>query len=360
MHLSHVFKYISKFRHAGHQVGRKVGDMLEVLTYSALCHDPELKKRLQIEPKIFGFCDAGHKVEFGILKEPRVGSELVNSEKIEDPALLIGFIECKKVGVEQTVNQSFKTIHAKNRYEFKDKSHIKFFSGRKSSHPAEVVVNFYAISPDSFRAEVNVNGHVVLDEVCATGHRIIFARTEQGGFKVIGNDGSLRDVADELLSCRILEFKTVAAGVATLMLNECLPGPQTPEKAKQASFVALDIRKRRFGQFDMREDEKELVSILVLTEYSHWEQKSQNMVNACLDQVLVVPDEIIIEAFTEFEKKFGADFYQHISKEQYVKNADVKAIADKIVATYEGKIFLRTTDGKACAIEYSEGVLAVT
>ena len=65
-HLSDVFKYISHFRHAGHQVGRKVGDMLEVLTFSALNLDPDIKPLLHIEPKIYGYTDAGHKVEFAL------------------------------------------------------------------------------------------------------------------------------------------------------------------------------------------------------------------------------------------------------------------------------------------------------
>ena len=67
--LSDVFKYISFYRSAGHQIGRKVGDMLEVLTYGALHYDQNLKKRLHIEPNLYGFSDAGHKVEFLITKD---------------------------------------------------------------------------------------------------------------------------------------------------------------------------------------------------------------------------------------------------------------------------------------------------
>jgi hypothetical protein len=59
MALSDVFKYISKFRHDGHQVGRKVGDMLEVLTFAAIAGDPNLKNLLVIEPKLYGFSGNG-------------------------------------------------------------------------------------------------------------------------------------------------------------------------------------------------------------------------------------------------------------------------------------------------------------
>ena len=104
--LSDVFKYISFYRSAGHQIGRKVGDMLEVLTYGALHYDENLKKRLHIEPNLYGFSDAGHKVEFLITKD--VNTNLLKGGSVTNLENYIGFIECKKVGVEQTVSTSFK------------------------------------------------------------------------------------------------------------------------------------------------------------------------------------------------------------------------------------------------------------
>jgi hypothetical protein len=79
MGLSDVFKYISHFRHAGHQVGRKIGDMLEVLTYAAIVREPDLHSRLQVEPKLFGFSDAGHKVEFTLLNEEQLDKRSWNN-----------------------------------------------------------------------------------------------------------------------------------------------------------------------------------------------------------------------------------------------------------------------------------------
>lgn len=104
--LSDVFKYISFYRSAGHQIGRKVGDMLEVLTYGALYYDKELKQRLHIEPNLYGYSDAGHKVEFLITKESN--NNLLKAGSVLNLEDYIGFIECKKVGVEQTVSTSFK------------------------------------------------------------------------------------------------------------------------------------------------------------------------------------------------------------------------------------------------------------
>ena len=114
--LSDVFKYISHFRHAGHQVGRKVGDMLEVLTYAAIARDNSILSRLHVEPKLFGFSEAGHKVEFTLLNTESYDSDgnpqIKNGGSIIDVSNVIAFIECKKVGVEQTVNGSFKSEFA--------------------------------------------------------------------------------------------------------------------------------------------------------------------------------------------------------------------------------------------------------
>ncbi|NCO02585.1 MAG: hypothetical protein GW903_00150 [Alphaproteobacteria bacterium] len=117
-HLSDVFKYISYFRHAGHQVGRKVGDMLEVLTYSALARENDLLSRLCVEPKLHGFSDAGHKVEFVLFKDknldPNNKPQIIKGGDIKNPNNIIAFIECKRVGVEQTINTSFKKNFLKN------------------------------------------------------------------------------------------------------------------------------------------------------------------------------------------------------------------------------------------------------
>ncbi len=98
VYISDTFKYISHFRKKGHQIGRKIGDMLEILTLAAIYTDNELVKRLRLEPKIEGFSGAGHKVEFGIYNLGEQGNILEGTEN------LIGFIEWKKVGVEQTIN----------------------------------------------------------------------------------------------------------------------------------------------------------------------------------------------------------------------------------------------------------------
>jgi hypothetical protein len=200
----------------------------------------------------------------------------------------------------------------------------------------------------------------MLKEKVFDGYRAILALFESRIAEVLGNGASLRDFNESLERCKILEVQNVSNGSVRVLLNDCLPGPQTPEKAKQAAFVGLDVRKLRFNKFDKRPNENELVSVLILTEFSHWEQKSQNVVIACLDKVLVVSDGIIVEAFQKFEEKFGSDFYDKITKDDFQKNVDVRRIALSIVNGYDKKIFKDLEDGKIKKFKLLNNSLTLT
>lgn len=353
-HLSDVFKYISHFRHAGHQVGRKVGDMLEVLTYATIARDPELLSRLTVEPKLFGFSDAGHKVEFVLKDEPNVqGAYLhtqINGGEIRDLENVSTFIECKKVGVEQTINSTFKNTFEKDgnnkRYIIPIDIGLMVKFAPRNLERSSFKISF-EIDGDTKRVKIvnELSGSTIVHEPLVIDHRIIFALGMDGQCTVIGNNGSLRDFEGHLKACRILEIYEVFETHVTALLNDCLGGPQTPEKAKQASFVALDVRKRRFNSFDKRASENDLRSVLVMTEFSHWEQKSQNMIKACIDQNLVIKDELIVRAFTDFEAAFGGDFYSYITKEQFENNSDVRRITLDLIEEYCGKIYIDIEDG---------------
>lgn len=354
-HLSDVFKYISKFRHAGHQVGRKVGDMLEVLTYAALTQNVDLAKRLHIEPKLFGFSDAGHKVEFALLGTE--SAKLRKAGEIEDPSNLIGFVECKKVGVEQTIDSSFKKKYKDINYKFKNGDLLETTLGKQGwDEKFKIKIKFLKTNTD-FQVEIFVNDESTLISNIANGHRFIFALLGNKKLLVLGNDESLRDTDQTLERCKILEVLNISENHAEILLNACLPGPQTPEKAKQSAFVGLDVRKLRFNHFDKRADETEMVSVLVLTEFSHWETKSQNVVNACLDKVLIVSDAIIVDAFQQFENAFGEDFYDRITKDDFEKNQQVRSIALEIIEKYEGRIFEDLADHKLKKFELVENSL---
>ena len=348
--LSDTFKYISHFRHAGHQVGRKVGDMLEVLTYAAIARDDSMLSRLQVEPKLHGFSDAGHKVEFILLSSTNFDDDgnpkVINGGSITDPSDVISFIECKKVGVEQTVNGKFKKTFPKNgnnknyKVPYDTEFNISFAPRGGERHTYNVCFS----ADRGIQITKTEDPTFLFQENLTDDSRIIFTLSTEGASEVIGNNSSLRDYAPSLSNCRILEIVSVEDDCVIALLNDCLSGPQTPEKAKQSSFVALDVRKNRFNSFDKREPETEMVSVLVLTEFSHWEEKSQNMIKSCIDKNFVVHDDIIVEAFEEFEAHFGESFYDKITKDNFENDAYVRDIALRIVNQHDGKIFFDIED----------------
>lgn len=362
--LSDVFKYISHFRHAGHQVGRKVGDMLEVLTYASIVREHELFSRLQVEPKLFGFSGAGHKVEFTFLLKPKLDENnfplVRNGGEIKDPAEIFAFIECKRVGVEQTVNNNFKRKlrkHNNKSYRIPFDTTIQVsFAPRQTESRHTYTVHFHV--PNRISITKAEDNDFFFEEEIYEDSRIVFTLSNNYKSEVLGNIESLRGAIYPLDNCRILEIVSVQPEYVTALLNDCLPGPQTPEKAKQSSFVALDVRKRRFNSCDKRVGETELISVLVLTEFSHWEQKSQNMIKAYIDKNLIIQDSLIIEAFTRFEESFGEGFYEKITKTCFEKNPEVRALALQIIDEHDGKIFLDLDDGIIKKLSFANGQLA--
>lgn len=89
-YITSVYKCIAAYNLKGHQIGRKIGDMLEILTMGGVYQNPALLSRLDTEGKLEGYTTAGHKVEFGFYKNVR------------EKQGLFGAVECKCVGVEET------------------------------------------------------------------------------------------------------------------------------------------------------------------------------------------------------------------------------------------------------------------
>ena len=102
MYLSDIFKFTQGLGQKGHQIGRKVGDAIELLTLGMIHLDDELTKYLVLEDGVEGATSAKHKVEFSFYN---LDQNLLPSKISEE---LFGIIECKKVGVEQTIKQNFK------------------------------------------------------------------------------------------------------------------------------------------------------------------------------------------------------------------------------------------------------------
>lgn len=346
MALSDIFKYISKFRSDGHSIGRKVGDLLEVLVYGSLIHNNILKNKLHIEPKLYGFCDSGHKVEFAITKKNN--QKTLKGGKIEDPSILCGFIECKKVGVEQTINSSYKKKYHKFNFNFELNSLISFTFDKSQFELTIVEENnnvFIKINYD----DKNIK------EILEEKHRIIIAASSNKK-EIILNNKSLRDFKSTLEKCKIIEISKIKDKF-NIIINDCLPGPQTPEKAKQSSFVALDVRKLRYGKFDKDLNEKDFISVLVITEANHWENKSRNMVRSCLDKTLIVEDSILIETMIDLEKKFGPKFVDLISKNEFENNKILQELILNIIQKYKGKIYTDLDDNNKVAIDMNDNFL---
>jgi hypothetical protein len=254
---------------------------------------------------------------------------------------LAGFVECKKVGVEQTIDGAFKRIFGKaGRIPYGTPIDISF--APKWAEPVKIKILFERAA-DETKIEATLNGKKCHAAVVGDGERIILGLTIEGKPFFLGNEQSLRDVPDSIRACRVLEIRDHTEDGVFCLLNTCLAGPQTPEKAKQASFVALDIRKGMFGQFDMRDGETECVSVLVMTEFSHWEPKSVNMISACIDYNRVVDDALIIKAMESFEDKFGEEFLNSITKETFLHNKDAQALASDLIG--DGRIFRDIKDG---------------
>lgn len=365
VHLSDVFKYISHFRRKGHQIGRKVGDMLEVLTLAAVKRNQGLNARLLIEPYLEGFSSAKHKVEFGIFDGDQSALFFVNNGKTSKKKMevlsehidgLKGFIECKKVGVEQTINSTFKKRFPKSVLPYDEALAVNFRP--RWAEPAKFEVKF-VIDNDKCFAEVTGPNDLNESYEVLAPFRLIFCMDINGIAHFVDNGRSLRDVAESIRLCKILEVNGFTDGGVECILNDCLAGPQTPEKAKQASFVALDVRKNRFGQFDKRNDEKEMVTINVLTEYSHWEPKSVNMVQACVDYNLVVSDALIVTAMEAYVTAYGVDdFLVRITKEA-CNDIEVAAISKRIVDDLDGYIFSDSANGQICRLTWRDAALAV-
>jgi hypothetical protein len=341
-YLSDVFRFIQKFGQKGHQIGRKIGDAIEVITLAVIYSDKDLQRYCVIEQGLEGASTAKHKVEFCFYELDALGTP-----QKEDIMKLFGFIECKKVGVEQTIKQSFKEWKDKTR-NFSETAGYEFtidptdFKWRRRIHVYDDGKNAPAlalkITDEKGRFEVVSFPVVENDTVLLTVDTL-------GVFHVLGPQHSLHDLEHSVTSCVVIHIEGVTnKAITRILVEDCLTGPQTPEKAKQASFVALDVRKRITGKFDRDDDDIVLSSALVIGESSHWEAKSRSMVRLCVDRNVIIPDEVVIRFFQVVLEVFGDGYQTHMRKMEYLNNAKLRNCADQIVKEFNGRI-LRWMDG---------------
>ena len=155
--------------------------------------------------------------------------------------------------------------------------------------------------------------------------------------------------------CKTIRFQDISNGVATFALFDCLTGPQTIEKAKQASLVAMDLRKKAdgcWGKEEVPAGQKHMTFVHVLCEYSHWEEKS-------IDHNIIVPDAVIIKAFEVFEERFGASMLNKISKKKFDSDIDVKRTVNDILNYFENHVFYDIEAQKYVRFNYSGNSLVI-
>ena len=352
-YITSVYKCISNYNLKGHQIGRKIGDMLEILTMGAIYQNEDLISRLSTEEKLEGYTTAGHKVEFGFFHNS-------NGQRS-----LFGAIECKCVGVEETTSgkngRHLRKLDAAQSFSLD-------FNGRWQQTPITFSLKVDSINADgsvdltvsadstpslneSFNMRVNDNIKVVIDE---NNHCLITSP-----------DGNMLDEVPGIIrTLKTIRFQEInSSNKAVFAIYDCLTGPQTIEKAKQASLVAMDLRKRVdgfWGKEEIPAGRKRMTFIHVICEYSHWEEKSRNVIRTCIDHNVIVPDVIINKAFEVFEERFGIhDMLDYISKRQYLDNSDVRDAVSDILSFYENHVFYDVELNSYVRFNYANNSLVV-
>ncbi len=110
-YITSVYKCIANYNLKGHKIGRKIGDMLEILTMGAVYQNKNLISRLSTEEKLEAYTTAGHKIEFCFFNT-------VNGQR-----QLFGAIECNTDkykqefwDVNETISELSYLTHSYFRY----------------------------------------------------------------------------------------------------------------------------------------------------------------------------------------------------------------------------------------------------
>lgn len=356
MNLSDVFKFTQGLGQKGHQIGRKVGDAIELLTLGMIKLEDNLVSYLVIEDGVEGATSAKHKVEFSFY---HLNAGNNPSKKSED---LFGIIECKKVGVEQTIKANFKLWKAvaANKHNFYETDGYSFIISPGNTdykwltHVSGEIdgENNIKIRVDKIEAQQIVSTDIYKFN-CNLNSQALVAVDVNNNIFVLAPGQKLSEIENHITKCIVIEIKELSGlNVSKINVNESLPGPQTPEKAKQASFVSLDVRKKVLGHFDKTED-KSFISILVIGEASHWENKSRSMIRLCNDYNLIIPDAILIYLFEKFEEKFGENYQDRITKTSYKNNVDVRELISEIITHFERRVMYEMEIGNFVVFKYS-------
>ncbi len=347
-YITNLYKCIANYNLMGHQIGRKVGDMLEILTMGVIYQSASLKAHLDTEGKLEGYTSAGHKVEFGFFADPRKKTGL------------FGAIECKCVGVEETKFTSghLKTLSPNGSFD------VSLY-GQWMEASISATVRLISVSDDQITIEIKNSKDSRRQQLSlSTGDNVKLIVDENGQFLNTTPHGNmLTEIPGIIRICKTIKVDKISASGCTFSLWNCLTGPQTIEKAKQASLVAMDLRKKidgHWGREDVSPENKAMTFLHILCEFSHWEEKSRNVIRTCIDHNFVVPDEILIYAFQCFENRFGtADMLPHISKKKFETDSRVRSVIHDVLAHFENHIFYDIESGCYVTIDCTDHSMCV-
>lgn len=350
-YITNVYKCISAYNLKGHQIGRKIGDMLELLTMEGVYQNPALLSRLETEGRLEGYTTAGHKVEFGFY------------EDVQKKQGLFGAIECKCIGVEVTKAATGQNYLRKIRV---GESFSIHFNAHWTNTKIFQTVKLLCQTDDSITIElsnsVNSSTHQL---VMRPGDNVKLILDENQNVLYTTPHGNMLDEIPGIIRiCKVIQFDKVQNNIFQFSLYDCLTGPQTIEKAKQASFVAMDLRKKvdgHWGKEELAPEQKHMNFVHVVCEFSHWEEKSRNVISACIDHNLIIADAVLIKAFEVFEKTFGIEhMLDKISKNQYASDAAVREAIQTVFESFENHIFYDIALNSYVKFDYQDKKLTVT
>lgn len=350
-YITSVYKCIAAYNLKGHQIGRKIGDMLEILTMGGVYKCPELLSRLDTEGKLEGFTTAGHKVEFGFY------------HNVRRKAGLFGAVECKCVGVEETTagkgQACLRKLHNNGSFTLE-------FNGRWMN--SQIIQTITLLTQSSEQAVIrltNSKDRSFDDITIQVGENIkIIVDEDENLLHTSPNGNMLDEIPGIIRICKTIKLDKISDGICQFSLYNCLTGPQTIEKAKQASLVAMDLRKKidgHWGKEEIHEEDKQMNFLHVICEFSHWEEKSRNVIKTCIDHNIIVPDAVLIKAFEVFEDTFGIhDMLDMISKNNYAARQDVRNAIEQVFSFFEDHIFYDIALESYIKFDYRDEKLVVT
>jgi len=370
-YLSDMYVYIEQFGKKGHQIGRKIGDMLEILTMGYCYKSKNLKESMKTEIALKGFTGAEHKVEFSFFKLDKNDQFIMDKEGNIDQDNLIGFIECKKVGVEVTVYSETRDKNLElgigEVYEHKINPRwlnreIKFEIKCLKIDKNEAEISIISKNTDKQNKDTKQNENLINEKFkIHLDERFLITLVENGTLRIIKPDENLCKLSEKVRLCHVFTLDTITNKLG-LKIDTCLTGPQTIEKAKQSALVALDVRKKITGKWGKEQLEKKdtFTNILVIGEVSHWEDKSRKVVIKTIDHNLVVPDPILIQAFKKFREAFGENFLKYIDKNSFKINSKVQKLINQVIEENKNAIFYDLEDLKFKKIDKVNNCLVVS